>query len=317
MTMGGGRRTIALHADDFGMNEAVNAGIAAGFRRGLLTGTSLLANGPAAETAAVIWMAIEGERASESLPSTDARRRLADPRRRFDLGLHLNLTQGRPLTDDYPSELRYADGAFCGIWRLARQLARNGRQLRPAIVREIAAQLARARDLAPAFGRVDGHQYVEMLPTVASALEEQLSRSGLNHVRMPREPRLGRTTLGDGRVAAWLLALVKRRFAGRYVRRMRALGFSGSDVFFGTAHAGRITRAKLLQFAAAIGDGRSAEIGLHPGEAPATACRSDDPWLDPLSERRPRELAMLVDAGLADDLANRNVQLGRVVEAAS
>jgi len=317
MTMGGGHRTIALHADDFGMNEAVNAGIDAGFRHGLLTGTSLLANGPAAESAASIWTTLERERESGSLPSTPARRRLAEPGRPFDLGLHLNLTQGTPLTNDYPAELRNDDGAFCGVWRLARASIRAGMRHQPAIAREIAAQLARGRELGLTFGRVDGHQYVEMLPTVAAALEEQLSRSGVKYVRMAREPQLGRTTLGEGRIAAWLLALVKRRFAGRYVRRMREHGFAGPEPFFGTAHAGRITHEKLRQFVAALGDGATAEIGLHPAEATATARRSDDPWFDPLADRRPRELAMLVDTDLVDELAEQNVRLGRVAGATS
>ena len=305
-------RTVALHADDFGMNGAVNAGIAGGFRRGLLTGTSLLVNGPAAESAAEIWTSLERERQSGSLASTAARRRLREPDRPFDLGLHLNLTQGKPLTDDYPTELRNADGTFCGVWRLAWGSARSGTRHRPAIGREIAAQLARGRDLGLAFVRVDGHQYVEMLPTVADALGEQLSHHGIRHVRSAREPQLPRTTLGEGRITAWLLALVKRRYAERYVRRMRGQGFAGPDLFFGTAHAGRITSGTLRQFLGAIGDGETAEIGLHPAEAIATGDRSEDPWFDPLAERRPRELAVLVGPDLADELAKRNVRLGRV-----
>jgi chitin disaccharide deacetylase len=305
-------RTVALHADDFGMNGAVNAGIAGGFRRGLLTGTSLLVNGPAAESAAEIWSNLERERQLGSLPSNAARLRLREPDRPFDLGLHLNLTQGKPLTDGYPNELRNADGTFCGVWRLASVSFRSGTRHRKAIGREIGEQLARGRDLGLTFVRVDGHQYVEMLPMVADVLGEQLSHHGIKHVRTASEPHLGRTTLGEGRVAAWLLALVKRRFAERYVRRMRGQGFAGTDLFFGTAHAGRITSGKLRQFLGAIGDGETAEIGLHPAEAIPTGGRPGDPWFDPLAERRPQELALLVGPDLADDLAKRNVRLGRV-----
>jgi chitin disaccharide deacetylase len=334
MKAGVGHRTIALTADDFGMNGAVNAGIAAAFRRGLLTGTSLLVNGPAAEAAAEIWATLERERAAGSLPSAATRRRLADPDRPFDFGLHLNLTQGSPLTDDYPAELRNADGTFCSVWRLAWMTARTGSRHRPAIEREIGAQLARGRELGLSFARVDGHQYVEMLPAVATALGESMRRFGLKHVRTAREPRLTRTTLGEGRIAAWLLALVKRRFAARFARRMREQGFAGTDSFFGTAHAGRITERKVRQFAAAVGAGETAEIGLHPAEQPnadgkqsgdlqseATDGWSEatdmpsDPWFDPLARRRPQELAMLVSDGLPDELANLGVRLGRVTSA--
>ena len=48
MAAGGNRvsGTIILHADDFGMNPAVTAGIVRGFEHGLLTSTSLLTNAP-------------------------------------------------------------------------------------------------------------------------------------------------------------------------------------------------------------------------------------------------------------------------------
>jgi len=54
MNEGGGHRTIALSADDFGMNGAVNAGIAGRVSSGAVDRTSLLVNGPAAEPAAAI-----------------------------------------------------------------------------------------------------------------------------------------------------------------------------------------------------------------------------------------------------------------------
>jgi predicted glycoside hydrolase/deacetylase ChbG (UPF0249 family) len=307
-------RTIALTADDFGMNPAVNAGILAGFRRGLLTGTSLLANGPAAEDAARGWEALERERAAGELPSAAARRSLLDPERPFDLGLHLNLTQGTPLSDDYPENLRKRDGTFCGIWRLAWAQAAGGGRHRQAIEREIGAQMARAEGFGLTIRRVDGHQYVEMLPTVASALREQLARAGVRHVRIAREVRLARTTPALGRPAAWLLAVIKRRFAIRYAREMEREGFVGPTKFFGTAHAGCVTAAKLRQFVEAVETGEDAEIGLHPAERAAAGLR-DDPWFDPLAERRSGELAMLVDPELPRELTRLGVRLGRVVHA--
>jgi predicted glycoside hydrolase/deacetylase ChbG (UPF0249 family) len=306
-----GRRTIALSADDFGMNAAVNAGIAAAFRRGLLTGASLLVNGPAAVEASEIWTILERERAGGALPTAEARRRLGEPDRPFDLGLHLNLTQGYPLTGDYPAELRGPDGTFCGVWRLARALSGRGARYGSAIEREIAAQLGRGRELGLMFGRVDGHQYVEMLPVVTTALVEQLPRFGLKHVRIARERRLSRTALGQGRVAAWILGLVKRRYAERFARRMEEAGFVGTDAFFGTAHAGRITSETLGRFVGAVGAGETAEIGLHPGETPAAAGRPGDPWFDPLADRRPRELAMLVSAESSEGLERLGARLGR------
>ena len=99
-------RRIALHADDLGMNPAVTAGIFQGFEQGLLTSTSLLSNAPDAARALDGWRQLESRREQGSLGSRARRERLHDPAQPFDLGIHLNLTQGRPLTGPrYPAEL--------------------------------------------------------------------------------------------------------------------------------------------------------------------------------------------------------------------
>ena len=62
---------------------------------------------------------LEADRAEARLPSMAVRRRLGDPDCPFDLGVHLNLTQGRPLTDRYPPELLDAAGRFPGSLRFS------------------------------------------------------------------------------------------------------------------------------------------------------------------------------------------------------
>ena len=107
---------IVFHADDSGLSPAVTEGVLRGFRHGLLTSSSLLSNAPDAAGALVMWKRLEAERQAGELPSLAKRRRLGDPDRAFDLGVHLNLTQGRPLTANrYPSELLDAHGRFPGV----------------------------------------------------------------------------------------------------------------------------------------------------------------------------------------------------------
>ena len=110
-------RWIVLHADDFGMNAAVNEGILRAFRDGLLTSTSLLANAPAAEEACAAWPQLVNELRAGDVASAWRRRQLGDDLRPFDLGVHLNLTQGRPLSGTYPVELLNDRGAFPGSAR--------------------------------------------------------------------------------------------------------------------------------------------------------------------------------------------------------
>ena len=116
------------------MNRAVSEGILRGFRQGLLTSTSLLANAPDAGSGACSsgksWRtSVPAGR----LPSAAARRRLGDPDCPFDLGVHLNLTQGRPLTGSrYPAELLDPHGRFPGVFALFARLRRSGDRFRAA-----------------------------------------------------------------------------------------------------------------------------------------------------------------------------------------
>ena len=100
---------LVLHADDLGMSRTVTDGILRGFRQGLLTSTAVLANGPDASRALEQWKALTEQHAAGGLPSLPRRERLGDRGEPFDLGVHLNLTAGRPLGAIRPS---------CSIQRL-------------------------------------------------------------------------------------------------------------------------------------------------------------------------------------------------------
>src|SRR5579871_4591730 len=127
-------RRVVFHADDFGMNPPVNRGIVRGFEEGLLTSTSLLANAPDVGPALTAWKRLAEAHARQELPSSERRRQLGDPSSAFDLGIHLNLSQGRPLTaGQYPEELLDGAGRFPGIFGVFKNLRRTGSRFRGAV----------------------------------------------------------------------------------------------------------------------------------------------------------------------------------------
>jgi chitin disaccharide deacetylase len=69
-------KQLIVNADDFGMAPGVNRAILEAHRTGIVTSTSLLANGAAFDEAAA---------AARATPT-------------LAVGVHLNLTQGRPLS---------------------------------------------------------------------------------------------------------------------------------------------------------------------------------------------------------------------------
>jgi chitin disaccharide deacetylase len=308
--------SLILHADDFGMNRAVSDGILRGFRQGLLTSTSVLANAPDAVRAISQWKELLADQATGRLPSAEVRRRLGDPERPFDLGVHLNLTQGRPLGGDrYPAELLDSEGRFPGVFSLFARLRRSGDKYRDAIRDELQRQIELLRDHGLPPTHLNGHQYVEMFPATAPIVLELMERFGVKVVRVPWEPGIFRNTVlrrFDAR--KWPIAAVKRRFAAKFRTLVDAKRIAHPDAFFGTAHAGGIDLRLLRRFLAVSRKCRFVEVGLHPAEAASETSTEDraDGWRDPLATTRHRELRMLVSDDLPRLLETYARRLGRL-----
>ena len=310
---------VFLHADDFGMNRAVTDGILAGFTSGLLTSTSVLANGPAFEYAISRWRWLEGERAAGRLASLTNRQQLHDcGAAALDLGVHLNLTQGRPLTVDFPAELLDAEGRFPGIGRIFQRLVLGSGRWRVAIQNELAAQVARVIDDGLKPSHLNGHQYVELVPGVAELIPKLAERFQIKVVRVAVERKMANAFRECPRpFLNGCLALVKCGFARRFRRRAKQHNLDHPDRFAGTAHAGHVSLEVLRRFVADVPRGQSLEIGLHPGLSPSEIELNAlaDGWLDPLENLRPQELALLQSHDAVDLLASAGLRLGRLTNA--
>jgi chitin disaccharide deacetylase len=307
---------LALHADDFGLNQAVSDGIVHGFRHGLLTSTSLMSNAPDAARALSLWKELLTEQAAGQLPSAGVRRQLAKPACPFDLGVHLNMTKGRPLTGDkYPAELLDAAGRFPGVFSLFARLRRSGEKLRNAIRDEWQRQIGFLCDHGLRPTHINGHQYVEMLPAVAGFIPQLLEQFAIKAVRVAWEPGLIRNTALHGLgLVKWPLAEIKHLFAAQFRKLIDAQRLAHPDAFYGTAHAGHIDLALLRLFLASSRQHPFIEVGLHPGQAAAETSPEAEAngWHDPLALARPAELQMLASAELAQCLTAAGRQLGRL-----
>jgi predicted glycoside hydrolase/deacetylase ChbG (UPF0249 family) len=150
-------RLLIVNADDFGLNEAATNGIIQSHRAGTVTSTTLMVNAPAAEQAAT----------------------LAREHPALGVGLHFNLTWGRPLSapDDVPA-LVGADGAFLPREKLARRLL-LGRVPTQQVATELQAQLWRIEELGIRPTHIDSHQHVHAFGAVFSAVARHCADAGI------------------------------------------------------------------------------------------------------------------------------------------
>jgi chitin disaccharide deacetylase len=306
---------LLLHADDFGFNEAVTRGIIEGFTCGLLTSTSLLTNAPAAKRAIVEWSRLEQLRATGNMASAASRSRLYDPVAPFDLGVHLNLTQGRPLTAGrYPDDLLDAEGRFLAPGKLFWKLLSIGWRRRAALADELSAQIEWLLDHGVRATHLNGHQYVEMMPVVADVVPILAQRYQITTIRAACEPgHLGSSLRPGMRLANGALSLIKHRFAVRFRDRLDQAGIRHSDAYFGTSHAAQIDLRLMRRFVRLARSFRLSEIAFHPGQELRSDERtaSCDGWHDPLTAARTAELRLLCSSELADLLVQARLGLAR------
>lgn len=135
---------LIVNADDFGLTKGVNRSVLDCHLAGGVTSTTLMVNMAAAEDAAEI-----------------ARRHQT-----LGVGLHFNLTSGRPVTPAHLlSSLVDDDGNFLGRGELIRRVL-SGRVSSVEIASELEAQWRRLQDLGIHPTHIDSHQHVHALPQI-------------------------------------------------------------------------------------------------------------------------------------------------------
>lgn len=155
--------SVIINADDFGLTRGVNASIVACHRTGSLTSATLMANMDATEDAALLAAANPG----------------------LGVGLHFNITQGRPLSDPSAvASLLDGGGHFLDRPRLLRR-AMAGRIQPGHVLAELQAQHRRIRELGIVPSHVDSHQHAHAIPAVFKVVAEHAQSMSVP-VRVPR-----------------------------------------------------------------------------------------------------------------------------------
>jgi predicted glycoside hydrolase/deacetylase ChbG (UPF0249 family) len=222
-------RQLVVNADDFGFPLDVNEGIVEAHRGGILTATTLMANGAAFDDAV----------------------RLAHETPSLDIGCHLVLIGGRSLVTGRALPL--------SVPQLLAALAR--REIRP--YDELAAQVRTILDAGIRPTHLDTHKHTHLAPPVLDAVARLGEEFGILWVRRPFDfplnalrgavPRLKRLT-SDA------LGLMRRRFH----RVLQRHGCRTTDHFAGFQITGRFRAAELVELLGALPEG-STEFMCHPG----------------------------------------------------
>jgi predicted glycoside hydrolase/deacetylase ChbG (UPF0249 family) len=217
--------SLIVNADDFGLTEGTNRAIIDAHRTGIVTSTSLLANGYAFENAVKL---------ARETPS-------------LGVGVHLTLTEGPPVADHDPTLHLDSKGHFpLSNQPFARDLL-VGRLPRDAIRREFQAQISKMVTAGIKPTHVDGHKYIHLLPGISRIVADLARQMGIPVMRVPhRIADLPSAVARVGRVPGMLILIAMGTRAYRDARWARLHTSDRVMGFIDTGHLDHAAIRRLL-----------------------------------------------------------------------
>ena len=283
-------RNLIVNADDLGWTDGVNRGIADAHRQGLVTSTSLLANGRAFDSA------LDVARGNPAL----------------GVGVHLNLSDGPPTAS--PENVRgLLNSENCledGPETLLLRIASRSLPLEE-IEREWDAQIQKVREAGIHPTHVDGHKHVQMLPGLFEIAVRLAKKHGIRAIRVSHEESRLRAVLAtDGEQKTGVV--LKQRVQARGLKLLapdaremaNRQGLVTTDYFCGIAQTGVLHRTGVERLLESLPDGTT-ELMCHPGYFDDALHASPTR----LQESRQTELQILTDPTIRKLAATRGIRL--------
>ena len=280
-------KRLIVNADDFGFTRGVNAGIARAHQTGIVTSTTIMANGEAFEDA------VELARANPGL----------------GIGCHLAVVGGRPVAER--SRIRSLvddEGALpATLTKLMIKLAR-GSVSTDDIACEFRWQLDRVVRVGIQPTHLDTHKHSHTHPQVMEALARVAAEFGIKCVRNPFEGVFAPAHLSSLSKWAYLkqyaLSAAIQPGAGQFKRLARASGLRTPDRFLGVGLTGMLDSAAIRSMMESLSEGTT-ELMCHPG-----VCDDDlERAHTRLKRERERELEALSDTSLRRVAEEQGIEL--------
>ncbi|HNC30375.1 MAG TPA: ChbG/HpnK family deacetylase [Cyclobacteriaceae bacterium] len=158
-------RKLIVNCDDLGISECVNEAIFDCHVNGVVTSATLMANMPAAESAAQECRAFK----------------------ELGIGVHLNLTLGYPVSkpDDIPLLLS-PEGCFYSNKEMPKLLKYPNRLVYRQVYKELDSQVKKCRRLGVPITHLDSHHHICRMPIAMFAMADVARENGIRAVRSIR-----------------------------------------------------------------------------------------------------------------------------------
>jgi hopanoid biosynthesis associated protein HpnK len=237
---------LIVNADDFGYTSGVNRAIVEAHSRGVVTSSTLMANGPAFDEAVQL---------ARTVP-------------KLSVGCHLVLTDGDPVLHSQQLPSLTTAGHFRdGMFTFAARAIVGGMAPRE-ITEEASAQIRKIQSAGIAVSHIDTHKHTHLFPRILRPLLRAAADCGVRAVRNPFGPRLPlQSSHLLARPNLWT-RYVEVRMLGAFANKFREAvdreGFSTPDGTLGIVVTGALDETLFYAIARSIPEG-TWEFVCHPG----------------------------------------------------
>jgi chitin disaccharide deacetylase len=260
---------LIINADDFGFSSSVNAAIIKAHEEGILTSTSLMVSGDAAQEAIA----------------------LAKNHPHLAVGLHLVLVCGKSVLS--PSQIPHlvdSQGNFSNNPTQAGLNYQFNQATRAELRLEIYAQLEKFRDSGLNLSHVDGHLHLHVHPVILNILTELAAEFKIKFIRLPSE-ELSKNLKIDKRnlliKIVWSIVFGQLRRYGEGLLKAHNIKFA--DKVYGLLQTGDMSEKYLLALIPQI-EAELVEIYAHPDLVNTGINSGGEVELAALLSQRVREL---------------------------
>lgn len=269
------KKYLIVNADDFGLNQEVNSGIVYCFKNGIVTSASLLVNKEGFDDA------IEKIKENPDL----------------DIGVHLNVFRGRPLT-----RLKYLvrkNGEMAGnVLFFMFKILMNKKQAYKEIYKEFEAQIKKALENGIVISHLDTEKHIHMFPFVSEIVLNLAKKHNIRAVRLPFENKWAI----NNPMFRQLSKLVFSKFLCRISKELFIRsGLEFPDYFYGVSLSGKYSEKNFELFIGRLRSGIS-ELSCHPGFLPKTSLYYIDNY-------RKEELNVLTSDIIKESLFKKGIKL--------
>lgn len=236
---------LIVNADDFGLTSGVNRAIAEGHKNGIVSSSTLMANGPKFAEAVEI----------------------AKKNPQLGVGCHVTLVDGSPVTPaaQVPSLLKKKTATFrtgFGEFALASFL---GKLPAPEIEAEATAQFRKLQDAGIQITHFDTHKHVHLFPKIVSPILRAARACEVPAVRNPFGPvRILHLRAQPSSWKRWTQVGVLNSLSGRFRRAVTKSGLRTTDGTIGVVGTGSMNADLFRLLLQTIPEG-TWEFVCHPG----------------------------------------------------